>query len=128
MIETDRYFAAYAELSKILRTWLVAYGIGAPILLTTNDRLAEKLTESGNAASIAFCFLAGVVAQVAIVSINKSIMWALYYGDINPDFKSTRRYRYAFNTSENMRLDISADVFSIVMFSISTLLAFKAVY
>ena len=38
--DIDGYFRAYEEYSKLIRTWLVAYGVGAPVLLFTNDRLA----------------------------------------------------------------------------------------
>lgn len=43
----EHYFQAYAEYSKVLRTWLVAYGIGAPVLLLTNEPLAKSRQRLG---------------------------------------------------------------------------------
>jgi hypothetical protein len=126
--ETDRYFESYAEFSKVLRAWLIAYGIGAPVLFTTNDRLAGAISHSGLVRVIALCFLVGVVAQVLIASLNKSIMWALYYGSSNDPFKATRRYKLAYRLSENLSIDVAADVASIVMFAIATWIAFGVIF
>lgn len=127
-LEADRYFEGYAEYSKVLRTWLVAYGVGAPILLATTDRLADKIAGSGVAGAITLCFLLGVIAQVFMASWNKAVMWALYYGSLNPQFSGTRRYRFAYQSSENLRVDIAVDLVSIVLFSIATGIALQNVY
>ena len=55
-------------------------------------------------------------------------MWALYYGAIRPEFKSTRRYRLAFESSESMQLDVTADILSIGLFVVSTWMALDAVF
>ena len=57
------YFKPYEEYSKVLRTWFVAFGIGAPVLLLTNERIAEAIKASGEARGVvslfARCRLAG---------------------------------------------------------------------
>jgi len=45
--EREEYFKAYEEYSKVLRTWFVAYGIGGPVLLLTNETLAKAIKASG---------------------------------------------------------------------------------
>ncbi len=46
--QATEYLEAYAEHSKVIRTWFVAYGIGAPVLLLTNEALARTLKASGS--------------------------------------------------------------------------------
>ncbi len=69
--QADQYFNAYAELSKTLRTWLVAYGIGAPIVLLTNAGFSGAIRKAGDSKYVAGAFLLGVAAQVALAAINK---------------------------------------------------------
>lgn len=68
-------YAAYDGYSRALRTWLVAYGIGAPVLLMTNDALWLAVAESGDAAWIGALFLVGVALQVVLTAVNKTAMW-----------------------------------------------------
>jgi hypothetical protein len=39
----EDYLEAYREHSKVLRTWFVAYGIGAPALRFTNGALSRTV-------------------------------------------------------------------------------------
>ncbi len=75
-LSTD-YYKAYEEHSKVLRTWLVAYGIGAPVLFLTNETLAAKLAGSAVAGRVAALFLVGVAAQVLLAAFNKTVMWVI---------------------------------------------------
>ncbi len=76
---TDRaeYFAAYEEYSKVLRTWFVAYGIGGPVLLLTNEALAKAIKTSGQGRGLAALFLIGVGLQVVLAAMNKFSMWGI---------------------------------------------------
>ena len=71
-------FKVYAEYSKTLRTWLVAYGIGAPVLFLTNETLARTFVKSPQARIVAFSFLMGVLLQVFLALLNKNVMWVCY--------------------------------------------------
>ena len=73
--EREEYFKAYEEYSKVLRTWFVAYGIGGPVLLLTNQTLAKAIKASGQGKSLAALFLAGVALQVVLAALNKFSMW-----------------------------------------------------
>ncbi len=42
----DGYYKVYEEYSKTLRTWFVAYGIGAPVLVLNNDELRRAVVVS----------------------------------------------------------------------------------
>jgi hypothetical protein len=103
----------------------VAYGIGAPIALLTNAEFATKIRSSGESKCIAGTFLVGVAAQVALASINKVSMWALYYGETQAQFKATTRYKVAHFLSEIYWLDLLLDVGAIAAFSWASWLAFQ---
>ena len=55
--ESADYYKVYEEYAKNLRTWFVAYGVGAPVLFVSNKDIAEKLASSHAAPSIAAFFL-----------------------------------------------------------------------
>jgi hypothetical protein len=121
------YYAAYEEHSKTLRTWLVAYGIGAPVLLLTNESLSEKLTVASDGPLIGMLFLAGVVVQVLLAALNKALMWTCYFLELYPNRKRSRRHRLAFRLSKQFWIDLSADVVSLILFGYATWLAFNIV-
>ena len=91
----SQLFRGYEEYSKTVRTWLVAYGIGAPVLFLTNETLARTLWKSGQAPRVAFFFLAGVVLQVGLAMLNKNVMWMCYYAEESQKFKAKRAVRFA---------------------------------
>ena len=125
--QAEEYLEAYGEHARILRSWLVAYGIGAPVLLMTNDRLATAIQESRNARLIAGCFLTGVALQVVLAAINKASMWGLYYGEVSPGFQKVRWYRMAHWLSERFWTDLLVDIVTLGLFLFATLKAFVAV-
>jgi hypothetical protein len=121
------FYAAYEEHSKTLRTWLVAYGIGAPVLLLTNEGLSERLTLAPNGPLIGMLFLAGVVVQVLLAALNKALMWTCYFIELYPDRRRSRWHQLAFRLSEQFWIDLSVDVVSLILFGYATWLAFNIV-
>ncbi len=119
-------FSVYAEYSKTLRTWLVAYGIGAPVLFLTSDTLARTFAKSSQARTIAVYFLTGVVLQVLLAILNKHVMWVCYYAAENPAFqgKQARVVRWADWVSRQCWFDLLLDVGTILLFANATRLAF----
>jgi len=124
---SKEYLSAHTEFSKSLRTWFVAYGIGAPVLLLTNKEIANTLKESGNARAIAAIFLVGVCLQVMLATANKTSMWGIYYGETNPLFKNTRRYKSAWWFSEAYWIDLVIDVTTMGAFGAATFWAFSVI-
>jgi hypothetical protein len=116
--------AAYQSHSNTLRTWLAAYGVGAPVLFLTNAAIWTKIAASGEAGELAMLFLTGVFLQVFLASINKSVMWARYYGERTETFKATKRYRFADWVAEQYWIDFLTDNTSMVLFAYATYRAF----
>jgi hypothetical protein len=116
--------AAYQSHSNTLRTWLAAYGVGAPVLFLTNEGIWKKIAASGEAGELAILFLTGVFLQVFLASVNKSVMWARYYGERTESFKNTRRFRIADWIAEQYWIDFLTDNASMVLFVYATYRAF----
>ncbi len=120
-------FEAYSSATTNLRTWLVAYGIGAPVLFLSNESLWRALAVAQCASCVGVLFLGGVVLQVLIALINKNAMWFCYFGEAKPAFKSSRTYKAFDWISEQFWIDIILDILSIVLFIAATYKVFLAV-
>jgi hypothetical protein len=121
-------YKAYEEYSKTLRTWLVAYGIGAPVLFLTNETLSARVLASPHAECLGILFLSGVSLQVLLAALNKSVMWACYYAELTPVCKTKRRFRFADWISQQYWIDFLIDAASLVLFAFATWRAFRIVF
>lgn len=121
-------YRSYEEYSKTLRTWFVAFGVGAPLVFLTNERLATKLSTAPTVRYLVAAYFFGVALQVLLAIINKNIMWGCYYGQTVPEFKSTRRYKFAEWFSGQYWIDAVADFLTGVLFVLATLRAFLILF
>jgi hypothetical protein len=117
----EGYFECYADFSKTLRTWFIAYGVGAPVLLLSCDHIWTELESASGAHVIGWCFLIGAAVQVAEALLYKSAMWCLYRGEELPEVKKSRRYEVSFYVSEAWWLDVIPDVTSLALFGYATI-------
>lgn len=116
------YFEGYAQFAGVLRTWLIAYGIGGPVLFVTQSRLADKLSETSQARFIAILFLLGVFLQVIVALLYKGAMWYLYVGEEDVEMQKKVRYKISDWLSDAFWLELSFDLASIALFTWSTIL------
>lgn len=116
------YFEGYAQFAGVLRTWLIAYGIGGPVLFVTQSRLADKLSETCQARFIAILFLLGVFLQVIVALLYKGAMWYLYVGEEDVEMQKKTRYKISGWLSDAFWLELSFDLASIALFTWSTIL------
>jgi hypothetical protein len=121
------FYAVYDHYSKLLRTWLVAYGIGGPVLLLSSDTVLAKVSSSGSAKSIAVLFLIGVALQVLLATTNKTVMWICYYGEMYPKYRAKKRYKCCEWISEQFWIDLIVDIASMVLFGLATYETFQIV-
>ena len=117
----EGYYQAYAEYSRTLRTWLVAYGVGAPALFVASDGTLRAIKDSGQGAEVTTLFLLGVSLQVLLAIANKLAMWGLYFGHLWPEFQKTRRFRACMSFSEWLFVDAVLDVLSMLLFAAATI-------
>lgn len=114
------YFKAYEGHATTLRTWLVAYGIGAPVLFLTNAEATTKLAAAPGARCITLLFLVGVALQVGLAALNKTIMWCCYHVERNSDDAVKFPFALAKRMSRWFAIDFLLDVASLVLFSVAT--------
>jgi hypothetical protein len=116
----ESYYANYTEYSRTFRTWLVAYGIGGPALLLTNEATATTFAASAHARCIVNLFLLGVALQVLGTGINKWAAWHVY-SDMT-DVARTQGWWSRFWSWINRQawIDVVADVGAIIAFGIAT--------
>lgn len=114
--EEAGFYDAYAGFARNLRTWLIAYGIGGPVLFVSQSFVTEALVKSGTARSVAYAFLGGVVIQIAGALLYKSAMWYCYQGELDPAFRESRRYRIAGFVSCAYWLELTIDLVTSALF------------
>ena len=121
--QAAEFYRAYEDYSRTLRTWLVAYGIGGPVLMLTNERVSVALFNSGHARFIGGLFLAGVALQVGLAAVNKTAMWICYFSD---DEEITDRWwcKCAYWLSSQFWIDLILDFGSLTAFAIASWYAF----
>jgi len=120
-------FSVYSEFARVLRTWFVAYGIGGPVLLLTNDAVQRKFAASGQAAHITLAFLTGVALQVLLAVLNKNATWIAYEAERRADRKTKTVYRLAVWFTNEFWIEFAMDMGSLVAFTWATYRAFVIV-
>jgi hypothetical protein len=123
--EQDNLFADYDEFAKVLRTWFVAYGIGGPVLLLTNDKVREKIAASGWSRCIASAFLFGVGLQILLAIFNKSALWFCYLATRHPERSDRLIYRIANWFAYDFWIDFLIDIMSLAALGWATYEAFS---
>lgn len=118
--EPDGYFQNYSEHSRTLRTWLVAYGIGAPVLILNSASLLKLVQQSGASDWIAGLFLAGVCGQILLAFVNKWCAYHVYLAEIDKAFRGKWPERLSARINKWWGLDLSLDFASIVLTAIAT--------
>ena len=119
-------FDNYAEYARTFRTWMVAYGIGAPVLLATNDIVAHRLAHSPLVGDIVHLFLLGVGLQVVLALLNKWSSWHRYAATGEPEKASSLRYRFWDWVGDQSWFDLLVDLTSLIAFGVATTLAVEA--
>lgn len=123
----EEYYKSYAEFSKTLRTWFVAYGIGGPVVLISNDAAWAAMRKSTDLTFIGLLFLVGGALQILSALLNRHAMWFLYFGEFKPPAKEWISYKIANWYSDQGWIDVAIDVLTVVLFGWATLLAFSAI-
>lgn len=114
------HFNNYADYSRTLRAWLVAYGIGGPVLFVTNEKVTERIAKSGYANEIIVLFLLGVALQIILATINKWGAWHMYRGAGDAKYCRTWRYKLWGFINEQSWIDFVIDLWSLLMFMLAT--------
>ena len=120
------FYEAYVGFARNLRVWFIAYGIGGPVLLLSNESAGKALFRSGLARSIAYTFLPGVALQILVALLYKSAMWYLYLGESDDSRKSWRLYKASEWLSDSFWIELLSDIATLFLFGWATLRALHA--
>lgn len=121
------FYEAYSRFSRTLRAWLVAYGVGVPVLLVSQAMIARAIIRAGTGGLITWVFLGGVAIQVLAALLYKYSMAYLYSAEVDPGLNGTRRVRVAEWLANATWLEALFDAASIALFIWGTFLAVAAV-
>jgi hypothetical protein len=133
----EGHFANYAEYSKTFRSWMVAYGVGGPVLLLLSKDAPANISSSPHILAIVTLFILGVAMQILLSLVNKWAAWQMYRGafakyqhlQADPDCDNhdrSKTYRAWCWINKQSWVDFIFDVSSLVAFSIATWLVLKA--
>jgi hypothetical protein len=114
-----QYYEEYTEYAKTLRTWLVAYGIGGPVLYLTQQNVPAKISATGRGDDIALLFLAGVLLQVGVALLYKAAAWRLHY-NVELMGKPVCDKDWARRVERYYEIDIIADGLTILLLAGAT--------
>lgn len=116
------FYEPYGSFSKLLRTWLISYGIGLIVFLVSQKTTVETLKKHPDQATTFFTILlAGVAVQVLAAFIYKYSMGYLYYGELEGnEYKKKRRYKVADWFSEALFIELIFDAVTIILYIFAT--------
>ncbi len=125
--EEADFYAPYGEFARNLRTWFIAYGVGAPALFIAQPELLSAVVASGSGRLLASLFLSGVAVQILVAIMYKGAMWYLYMGELDASVKAKKRYKVADWLSEAFWLELLFDLVTLVLFGVATALALEVI-
>jgi hypothetical protein len=120
------FYESYIQYARTLRAWFVAYGIGVPVLLVSQEFIARAIIKAGTGELITWLFLIGVAVQVLAAFLYKYAMNYLYFDEVGGELEGTRRLKFAVWLSNAIWLEMLFDVISIGLFSWGTFLVVAA--
>ncbi len=109
-----------AEVSKTLRSWLVAYGIGLPVLVLTRPEVADAIRASQKSGLITFLFLSGVALQVFNAFYIKWLSW--FRSELLYDHENSKKkfYLLADKLHKFVWTDLIIDIWTLIAYSWGT--------
>jgi hypothetical protein len=123
---SGKYFESYSYFSRTLRGWMVAYGIGAPILVATQKELTVKLLATGYAKEVVLSFLFGVFIQILSALLYKYSFWMLYLAENDSERRKDTGYLVADWLFWRLWPTACFDIFTVLLFMWPTFVVLTA--
>jgi hypothetical protein len=120
MTDDSGFYDSYASFSRTLRAWLVAYGVGVPVLLVSQEFVARAIIKAGTGGLITWLFLAGVGIQTLAALLYKYSMVYLYFSATDSKLAKTPQVKIAVWLSNAIWLEAFFDVAAIILFVCGT--------
>jgi len=114
------FYAAYASLAQTFRGWLVAYGIGAPVLFLSHDTVMRSVKTMPDASYVVLAYLIGSLLQVSLVWLYKLTMWWAYLEEMDTISEDSARYKFVNWFTNTVWIEGIVDCLTICMFVYAT--------
>ena len=116
------HYANYEKYATTLRAWLVAYGIGGPVLFVSNEKLTPVIRDSGKGWWIVSLFLLAVFVQVSGAAVNKWAAHNMYLGGLSARRRASKGYKCWESINKKTWIDGWADILAITSLVTATAL------
>lgn len=116
------YEEAYRLHAGTSRAWLVAFGVGIPIFLASNEKVWTAFSNAENSRCITYIFLSGVALQVIQSLMDKYADWfclSVIYGLRKNDTSCAQFGKYWLTDD---RPSIILDALSVALFGYASFL------
>jgi hypothetical protein len=125
-LSNSKFYEPYTYFARTLRGWLVAYGLGVPLLVASQAELTRKLVSTGVAKHVVLVFLTGVLIQILTAFLYKYAIWMLHLGETKSIPKSSRRYQVSLSFYRLLWPTVLFDVSTIALFVWPTFIVLSA--
>jgi hypothetical protein len=122
------YKEAYRYHASTLRNWYVAFGIGAPVLLLSNEYLWKKILASCHLDMICLTFSLGVAVQILLALFDKYASWINYYKSANGNLALNEHLETVADCwMEDNFISIILDIGSLILFEFAAFITFSVI-
>jgi hypothetical protein len=123
--EETGFHSAYSDFARNLRLWLLAYGVGLPLVFFESEKAWDALGKDGAVRPFVYLFLSGIGIQILAAIIYKSAMWYLYMGELKILSEKAWRHKVSEWLSTAYWLEFLLDLLTIAAFGIATVRALQ---
>jgi hypothetical protein len=88
------FYEVYANFARLFRGWLVAYGVGAPVVFVSQEAVMKALKAATDGWYVVLAYLAGSILQIMLVWLYKLCMWWAYLEEMGSLARGSYRYRF----------------------------------
>lgn len=123
--DREYYFESYKAFAWRFRLWLVAYGIGLPVVIVSNKELWAVVKTSCDARFVLWMPLIGLGIQVFVTWVFKTCMWYCdrYAKKVLP--AESLYYRTALWITDRYYLEMILDFVTLGLYAYSTFVLLK---
>jgi hypothetical protein len=118
--DREYYFESYKAFAWRFRLWLVAYGVGLPVVIVSSKELWAVVKASNCAHFALWMPLVGVGIQVFVTWVFKTCMWYCDRHAKNILPAKSLRYRTALWITDRYWLEVSLDLATLGFYVYST--------
>jgi len=119
--EKEGFYQAYSIYAWKFRLWMIAYGVGIPLLTLNNPELRSAVKHSEYGLYWIYAALIGTALQIILTWIYKSAMWYSYDSKPSSTEQTGWLQRAVTRTSDEYWIEVTIDLVCFILFTAVTL-------